>query len=89
MPPDCPKGNACYYQPAADGFTLNSVYYKYGVYNFTDVHGMWLVCNNQTGGAKVTLHHGYNATGKLAGELPQGACSLFEMGPINSTKLRP
>ncbi|GAB78500.1 hypothetical protein SAMN05421595_2771 [Austwickia chelonae] len=81
----CPSGHACLIDPSGN---YNN-FYKYGSYNLTDVHGDWIFCNNQTGGARVNLHFGLNGTGGVAKTIPAGECHMYGMTPVNSFTLAP
>ncbi|GAB77738.1 hypothetical protein SAMN05421595_0242 [Austwickia chelonae] len=86
MHSDCPSGHAC----LKENFRgIVNHYYKYGTYNLTDVTGHWHFCNNQTGGAKLTLYFGYNGTGGVAASVPAGECIFRDMNPVNSFSLQP
>jgi hypothetical protein len=84
----CPSGYVCIY-PENAGWNNNRPshkYYNYGTYNLSNQYGHHYVFNNQTGGAKVRLYTGYNATGGSAVVNP-GTQVNYNLTPINSIKL--
>jgi hypothetical protein len=86
----CPLGDVCLY-PENAGWNNGQPeyeYYKYGVYNLSNVFGTHRFFNNQTGGAKGAFCTGYNASGTCYYQ-PPGTWSDDNFTPINSILLAP
>ncbi|MEW1656724.1 hypothetical protein [Streptomyces sp. NPDC093707] len=83
----CPSGAVCIRETNGTILSRN-IFYSYGAHNLSNVTGMRVVVNNQTGGAGFKLCLGYNGTGQCGimardpGEYGPG-----DMTPINSVVL--
>ncbi|HEX6469734.1 MAG TPA: hypothetical protein VF069_11615 [Streptosporangiaceae bacterium] len=83
---DCPSGYVCVY-PGNDAGGSPDTYYRYGSYNLSNMFGVHLVVNNQTGGAGLRLCTSYG--GQNCGERLGPGSYHPNLTPINSIMLEP
>ncbi|MFI7102591.1 hypothetical protein ACIBK8_24905 [Streptomyces sp. NPDC050161] len=83
----CPSGAVCIRETNGTILSKN-IFYSYGAHNLSNVTGMRVVVNNQTGGAGVKLCLGYNGTGTCGALVRDvGEYGPGDMTPVNSVVL--
>jgi len=89
----CGAGYVCIYEgDIFDGGTDHPVvyrFYRYGTYNLSGIIGEYTVRNCQTGGARVALYSGYNATGSVLWDLGDNCAGGLwtDLTPVNSVRV--
>lgn len=79
----CPSGTVCIRE--TNGTILDkNIFRSYGAHNLSNVTGVRVVVNNQTGGAAFQLCLGYNGTNCGDENRDRGEYPPHDMTPINS-----
>ncbi|MEV5598053.1 hypothetical protein [Streptomyces sp. NPDC052496] len=82
----CPSGAVCIRE--TNGTILNkNIFYSYGAHNLSNVTGVRVMVNNQTGGAGFQICRGYNGTNCYPVVRYVGEYAPYDMTPINSVVL--
>ncbi|MFE7121974.1 hypothetical protein ACFU99_41735 [Streptomyces sp. NPDC057654] len=82
----CPSGAVCIRE--TNGTILNkNIFYSYGSHNLSNVTGVRVLVNNQTGGAGFQICKGYNGTNCSVVYRNKGEYEPYDFTPINSVVL--
>ncbi|MEV0261176.1 hypothetical protein AB0I49_07515 [Streptomyces sp. NPDC050617] len=82
----CPSGAVCIRE--TNGNILNkNIFYSYGNHNLSNVTGVRVLVNNQTGGAGFQICKGYNGTNCYPVQRGKGEYAPYDFTPINSVVL--
>ncbi|MBB5079260.1 hypothetical protein [Nonomuraea endophytica] len=82
----CPSGAVCLQEP--DGsIARRNIWYSYGPHNLSNVIGIKILINSQTGGAGFQICKGYNGTDCYPVLRGVGAYAPYDFTPINSIVL--
>jgi hypothetical protein len=82
----CPSGAVCIREANGTILTKN-IFYRYGAHNLSNVTGVRVIVNNQTGGAGFQICKGYNGTNCYPVQRYVGEYAPYDFTPINSVVL--
>ncbi|WP_438289656.1 hypothetical protein [Streptomyces sp. HUAS TT7] len=82
----CPSGAFCIRETNGTILSKN-IFYSYGAHNLSNVTGLRVLVNSQTGGAGFTVCYGYNGVNCSGVSRATGEYEPYDMTPINSVVL--